>query len=95
MTKRKTILSTQRVNSAYKRICKKAGLEEVEQGQHQLRHTFGTRCVEAGVNYKYLSEIMGHSDIHITIDTYVSTLPTQRETNMDKFEAYRKKIHNN
>ena len=38
---------------------------------HILRHTFATRCVEAGIDIKTLSEILGHSSIKITMDRYV------------------------
>jgi integrase len=30
---------------------------------HSLRHTFATRCVEAGFDVKTLSEILGHSSV--------------------------------
>lgn len=38
---------------------------------HTLRHTFATRCVEAGVDVKTLSEILGHSDVKTTLNKYV------------------------
>ena len=33
---------------------------------HDLRHTFGTRFIEAGGNVVLLSKIMGHSTISLT-----------------------------
>lgn len=38
---------------------------------HTLRHTFATRCIEVGVDVKTLSEILGHADVSITLNTYV------------------------
>lgn len=38
---------------------------------HALRHTFATRCVEAGIQPKVLQKIMGHSTISVTMDLYV------------------------
>lgn len=38
---------------------------------HALRHTFATRCIEAGVDPKVLSEILGHASVQITLDRYV------------------------
>lgn len=38
---------------------------------HALRHTFATRCIESGVDVKSLSEILGHSNVSITLNTYV------------------------
>ena len=45
------------------------GLENVH--FHTLRHTFATRCIEAGVDVKTLSEILGHSDVKTTLNLYV------------------------
>lgn len=38
---------------------------------HALRHTFATRCIECGCDYKSLSEILGHSNVSITMNLYV------------------------
>ena len=38
---------------------------------HTLRHTFATRCIEAGVDAKTVSELLGHSNTKITLDRYV------------------------
>ena len=38
---------------------------------HALRHTFATKCVERGFDVKSLSLILGHSDVSITLNTYV------------------------
>jgi integrase len=37
---------------------------------HSLRHTFGTRLAEAGMQDSYIQQQMGHSSITVTIDTY-------------------------
>lgn len=38
---------------------------------HALRHTFATRCIEAGVDVKTLSELLGHSNVSTTLNIYV------------------------
>lgn len=38
---------------------------------HSLRHTFATNCINNGVDIKSLSEILGHSDVKITLNRYV------------------------
>jgi integrase len=35
-----------------------------------LRHTFGTRAAEAGVNPAITQQLMGHSSSQITLDYY-------------------------
>ena len=38
---------------------------------HTLRHTFATRCIEAGCDTKSLSEMLGHSNVSTTMNRYV------------------------
>lgn len=51
---------------------------------HALRHTFATRCVEAGFDIKTLSEILGHVNVNITLNRYVHSSPELKRANMDK-----------
>lgn len=52
----------------YKRCLAQAGLRYLN--FHALRHTFATRCITIGMDPKTLSEILGHSDLKITLDYY-------------------------
>ena len=38
---------------------------------HALRHTFATNCVQRGFDAKTLSCILGHSNVNLTLNTYV------------------------
>lgn len=40
---------------------------------HALRHTFATNLIQAGVDIKTVSQLLGHSSIKVTYDTYVHT----------------------
>lgn len=61
----------------YKKVLKDAGIKNYN--YHALRHTFATRCVENNVDIKSLSEIMGHSNVNITMQRYVHpSLDTKR-----------------
>lgn len=53
----------------FKRILREASISE--RNFHILRHTFATNCVEKGIDVKSLSEILGHSDVRITLNRYV------------------------
>ena len=50
---------------------------------HTLRHTFATRCVEHGVDVKSLSEILGHSNVNITLNTYVHSSIEQKRKQLE------------
>ena len=62
-----------------------SGVEDVN--FHALRHTFATRCVELGFDIKSLSEILGHSNVNITLNLYVHPSFDMKRSNMDKLEA--------
>ncbi len=55
---------------------------------HSLRHTFGTRCVEAGMRAVALQRLMGHTDISTTLNTYTSVFNKYKETELDKVNEY-------
>lgn len=53
----------------YNKLLKKLELPHLT--FHALRHTFATRCIECGCDYKSLSELLGHSNVSITMNIYV------------------------
>lgn len=71
---------------AFKKCLKECELPEIN--YHALRHTFATRCVEAGVDIKSLSEILGHSNVSITLNTYVHSSLEQKKLQMEKLNIY-------
>ncbi len=51
---------------------------------HALRHTFATRCIEAGVDVKSLSEMLGHANVSITLNTYVHSSLEMKKSQLEK-----------
>lgn len=55
---------------------------------HSLRHTFATRCIESGVDIKSLSEILGHSDVSVTLNKYVHSSFELKAANINKLTFF-------
>lgn len=51
---------------------------------HCLRHTFATRCVRVGMDIKSLSEVLGHSDVNITLNRYVHSSYDSKKKFMER-----------
>ena len=71
-----------RMQKRFKRVLEICGIEDAN--FHTLRHTFATRSMEAGFDPKCLSEILGHSDVHITLNRYVHPTMETKRRNMAK-----------
>lgn len=77
LTNSKRYIEPRNYQYFFKRILKKADIRDVN--FHILRHTFASRCVEAGMDVKTLSEILGHANTNITLSYYVhSSLESKR-----------------
>ncbi len=84
------------VNYWIKRIIKDANTQEMKNAKtegrqpillphfscHNLRHTFCTRMCENESNVKLIQEVMGHTDIRVTMDVYNETT---REKKLESF----------
>ena len=77
------IISTSQVNSEMKRLTKNNNYNT-----HMLRHTYATRCIEAGVQAVVLKKLLGHSDISITLNTYVDVFDKYEKQNNEIIEKY-------
>lgn len=64
-----SFVSTRTFDYRYRQLLKRNNIELTN--FHTIRHTFATRCIEAGMDVKTLSEILGHSSAAITLNTYV------------------------
>lgn len=81
-----SVVSTTQVNCYYQRICRDAGIPA--DGQHSLRHTFATRCIESGIPPVVLKNWLGHTDIHITLDTYTDVFKAMDNNAVSTFDQY-------
>ncbi|MGX7265068.1 tyrosine-type recombinase/integrase [Enterococcus crotali] len=65
----------------FKQLSKEAGVAEVS--FHTLRHTFATRCLEAGVNVATISTLLGHHSVKMTLDIYTHSLKLEERAAID------------
>lgn len=90
-TEKNCLYTEQGVNGYLKRLNEKYHFAK-NIHTHTLRHTFATRCLEAGMEYKALQEILGHEDIRITMNTYATATDEYMKKEYEKFTKYIKAI---
>ena len=66
----------------YKRVMEKLDIPKLK--YHGLRHSFATRCIEVGCDYKTVSVLLGHSNISTTLNLYVHPNMEQKKRCIDK-----------
>jgi integrase len=64
-------------SQAFERHAVAAGLPHIR--LHDVQHTWATLALRAGVPPKVVSEILGHANIGITLDTYSHAIPAMQE----------------
>lgn len=77
------------VNRELKKIMKEQ-FDITDITTHSLRHTFGTRCIEAGMNPVVLQKLMGHNDVSVTLNTYTTVFYKYKEEELEKVNNYYK-----
>lgn len=60
-------------NKSWKPLLRRVGLPYIR--FHDLRHTCATLLLTKGIHSKIVSEMLGHSSIAITLDTYSHVIP--------------------
>jgi integrase len=69
------------VQCELKRVCKAAGLEI--RNPHDLRHTYATILLMAGMSPAYVQRQLGHSSISITVDIYGHWVPGEGRAGLE------------
>ena len=88
-TNNNTYIRTSAINKELKRIFKeelKTDYKDIS--THCLRHTYGTRCIEAGMTAVVLQRLMGHKDVTVTLNTYTSVFNRFKEDELEKVNTY-------
>lgn len=66
----------------YRSLMKELGMPRIK--FHGLRHSFATRCIESGCDYKTVSVLLGHANISTTLDLYVHPNLDQKRRCIDQ-----------
>lgn len=100
-TKFNTPLNSQIICDAIKKIIDEINLtrDTVDEMEifscHCFRHTFATRCFEAGIKPKTVQGYLGHATLQMTMDLYTSVLKEHQMTEMDKLDDALEQINLN
>ena len=70
---------------SFKPLLKRAGLP-LSTRFHDLRHTCATLLLVQGVHPKVVQELLGHSNVGITLDTYSHVLPNMGDAAAEAIE---------
>lgn len=84
-------ISTDTTNMMFKYICEQYKIGDgFKLHQHMLRHTFATRCIEAGMPASVLAKIMGHANVSTTLNVYCDVFDKFKQTHIDLSYNYLK-----
>lgn len=86
------LVTNNAVLKTLKRLCRNAGIKEVT--THSLRHTHASMLLYKGVNIKYLSRRLGHTDITTTLQTYSHVLDEMEQTESRHVDDTMEELYN-
>ena len=78
----RNLLNDQQINDEITAICQQLDIERFT--MHAFRDTFATRAIESGIDPKTLQEILGHSDISMTLNLYAHVMDDTKHEAMQK-----------
>jgi len=71
------------MQNRFKSVLKECGIRSAN--FHLIRHTYATVCIESGFDAKTVSELLGHSNVNITLNRYVHSSMEMKKKCVDKF----------
>ena len=87
-----SLVATSVANTEFKRIIKRYEIVDPDvKGDitmHSLRHTYATRMIESGMPPKVLQNLLGHTDISVTLNTYSDVFESFQTENVAKADDY-------
>ena len=78
-------LEPSQLHMMFRSLLEDAGLPQIR--FHDLRHSAATIMLSMGVHPKVVQELLGHSSISMTLDTYSHMLPSMQQEAMDKLNG--------
>jgi len=92
VTARNTPLNTSTYYSAIQAVVRQINLNSDSTFQpfsgHCFRHTYATRCFEAGVDPKVIQKQLGHASLAMTMDLYAHLLDDKKRDELRKLDRY-------
>lgn len=70
------------IQNRFKAVLKDCGIRNAN--FHLLRHTYATVCIESGFDAKTVSELLGHSNVNITLNRYVHSSMEMKKKCVDR-----------